>query len=820
MLDLVGRSTAASHEDVFLARYRTLVLVALRVTDGDRAEAEDLVHEAFIRFTLVQPPLDEVQHLDAYLSRMLRNMYTSRIRRRQRAAETSLSILDYDSLDIGFHAMDASGQLEVREMLRAACEYGCVRKRSSKAGSIFLLRFFHGYLPSEIASLSRLSSAIVDALVFRARREVKAYVEHPDQLAFIDRPQRDRPTAPEQRAPEPAMAGIHQPEVAFMDELRARIFNDTHERCWSKKALRERYGDRSAEALSRDDLADLVGCPTCLDAASALLGLPRLADRWPTDTLGPGRRGGPSGGATTGTIASGRQRSRAIFEHRPRELRVSVNGFVIGSHMIGPEANELTLSVNLNEPIASVELLSEQDLCLAFLDISPPPDGNARQRRRVDLSDGRHAQIEVTFASPWPSVRASYSDPRPRLSAHAVSESAGEGEDAIQPQLAIELPRRRPRLFASRFAWVTAALAMATWLLFWTPGTSVSAAERIVDAIRWLVSGVTQSDAPDVGRDVVPARPAPPDIAPPVAPSTPVKPPSLDAARRTHLELKALAELQQVNAYLGQELSFADGDAASVQLRGLVDTEARKRTLAGALDPLLGSHDLRARITTVSEMAKRARPPTRLESETRTFAFSGDRFPIFSGVRRYVLAQQQRQHEASGGVGPLAVDDADLDARTHRLAMQLLDRSRRASQHAWALKHLGDRFPSDVISAASPDTRQLWRTVIGEHARAYAQEQTLLRRDLEPTLPMLDEHVDASGIAELDASIDVDGNTWARITRLHDAHRRLDQSIQDAFSIQSGSKDDVDGVQTAGFWRLMHVSAALAETLAGETKSP
>ncbi len=180
MLHLVGRTTAVSHEDVFIGRYDALVLVALRVTDGDRQEAEDLVHEAFIRFTLVQPPLDQVQHLDAYLSRMLRNMHTSRIRRRQRAAETSLSILDYDTLDIGFRALDARAQLEVREALRAACRYGCARKRSSKAGSVFLLRFFDGYLPSEIATLARLSSAIVDALVFRARKEVKAFVEDPD----------------------------------------------------------------------------------------------------------------------------------------------------------------------------------------------------------------------------------------------------------------------------------------------------------------------------------------------------------------------------------------------------------------------------------------------------------------------------------------------------------------------------------------------------------------------------------------------------------------------------------------------------------------
>ncbi len=824
MLDLVGRSPAATHEDVFLARYRALVLTALRVTDGNRAEAEDLVHEAFIRFTLVQPPLDEVQHLDAYLSRMLRNMYTSRIRRRQRAAETSLSILDYDSLDIGFHAMDASGQLEVREMLRAACEYGCIRKRSSKAGSVFLLRFFHGYLPSEIASLARLSSGIVDALVFRARREVKGYVENPDQLTFIDRTgpravnapagRVERPvTSGDGRSPGPATPGIDRPERAFVDELRARIFNDTHDRCWSKKTLRDMYGNPSAEALSRDDLADLVGCSTCLDAASALLGLPRLADRWPVDTLGPGSRGGPGGGTTPGTITSGRRRARAVFEHRPRQLRVSVNGFILGSHTIGADASELTLSVNLNEPIASVELLSEQGLCLVFLDTSPPPDGNARQRRRVDLRDGRHAQIEVEFAGPWPTVRASYSDPRPRLSAHTEDELAGEIQDATQAQLVLEMPRWPRRLFGSRPAWMTALVAITIWLLFWTPGASVSAAERIADAIRWLVSAVFQSDSPGATREVAPPAPNARDISLPLVTTIPVRPAGMDGARRTSLELKALVELQRVNAYLGQELSFASADGTTVQVRGLVDTNARKLALLGALGPLLSDSDLQARITNVNEIANRPRQPSRTESEARTFAFTRDQFPMFVGVRRYVLSQQQRQHEDSGASGPLVVDDSDVDARTQRFAMQILDRSRRASQHAWALKHLSDRFPAEVISAASPDTRELWQTVVSEHARAYGQEIALLRRDLEPAIRMLNEDVAGGEVADTDSSIDDGGHTWARITRLHDAHRRQDQAIQDAFAIQSGSKDDVDGVQTAAFWTLMDACEALAEGL-------
>jgi RNA polymerase sigma factor (sigma-70 family) len=822
MLDLLGRSTALSHEDVFIGRYQALVLVALKVTDGNRQEAEDLVHEAFIRFTLVQPPLDEVQHLDAYLSRMLRNMYTSRIRRRQRAAETSLSILDYDSLDIGFHAIDVRAKLEVREALRAACEYGCIRKRSSKTGSVFLLRFFHGYLPSEIASLARLSSAIVDALVFRARREVKVYVEHPNQLAFIGGRDAKPPSVSHvghhfsgaNGAVGAANAETDPSEHAFVHELRARIFNDTHNRCWSKKALRDLYRDPSAEALSRDVLADLVGCPICLDAANALLGLPRLADRWPADTLGPGSRGGPSGGGAAASISSGRRRTRAVFEHRPRELRVSVNGFVIGAHTIGLPESDLTLSVNLSEPIALIELLSEQGLCLVFLDIAPPPAGNARQRRRVDLSDGRYAELEVTFAGPWPTVRASYGDPHRLSTAH--SELAGEVDETNQTQVVMTLPRRAARLFGLRPASATVLVgAVLAWLLFWTPGTPVSAAERIANTIRWLVTAVFGSESSPTTREAVPRSSSTRDIAlPPFgAASRPTTPAALTSARRTYLELKALAELHQVGAYLGQELSLAARDGVGVQVRAVVDTKARRQALLTALQPLLVDPNVRARVTTLDEVAAQSKRRAPAATDARAFQFVGDEFPMFATVRRYLLHQHRFQREESGAADPAILADAELDNQTRRFATQVLDRSRRASQHAWALKHLGDRFPAALISQASDDTREIWRGLVREHARAYQQEMALLERDLAPVALTID--AEAAQPGESDASRVIStGDAWSRFTQLLETHRRQDAAIQQGFAIQSDAGDDVDAVHSAAFWKLIERCEALATAIA------
>src|SRR5262249_25270510 len=105
LLDPIRR--VLTHEELFVDRYAALLRAALHVLEGDRRAAEDLLHDAFIRFTLIQPPLDEVKRLDAYFYVMLRNMHTSRVRRGGRVSQVSLSILDFDSLEIGLDRLDA-----------------------------------------------------------------------------------------------------------------------------------------------------------------------------------------------------------------------------------------------------------------------------------------------------------------------------------------------------------------------------------------------------------------------------------------------------------------------------------------------------------------------------------------------------------------------------------------------------------------------------------------------------------------------------------------------------------------------------------------
>src|SRR6266700_6848792 len=97
----------ASPEDLFVQRYDLLMKWSLSLTGNDRTQAEDLVHDAFIQFTVRRSDLGAIENTDAYLNRMLRNMYLSQIRRSAVVQDTSFSIANFDSFEIGLRAIDS-----------------------------------------------------------------------------------------------------------------------------------------------------------------------------------------------------------------------------------------------------------------------------------------------------------------------------------------------------------------------------------------------------------------------------------------------------------------------------------------------------------------------------------------------------------------------------------------------------------------------------------------------------------------------------------------------------------------------------------------
>ena len=159
-------ATTGLHEETFLARYDRLLGWALQLTEGDREQAEDLVHDAFIHFTFSRPDLAAIHNLDGYLYTVLRNIRLSQLRRRQRLAGRPLSDLEYDSAELQVHTDGVAGGARVLLVddllatggtMQAGC--GLIEKAGGRvAGCAFLveLTFLKGrelLTPHEVYSL-------------------------------------------------------------------------------------------------------------------------------------------------------------------------------------------------------------------------------------------------------------------------------------------------------------------------------------------------------------------------------------------------------------------------------------------------------------------------------------------------------------------------------------------------------------------------------------------------------------------------------------------------------------------------------------------
>ena len=407
-------SPSPSHEEIFIQRYRWVMGWALRLTNHDRQQAEDLVHDTFVQFMINQPDLGIVeQNIEGYLYGMLRNMHISQVRRALRLRETAFPLADILSISETASVREelrvVGQKIQVQDELCRVCQYASIRKNSSKVGSAVVLRFFHGYYPNEIAAVTRSSRAGVDKMLQRARTEARLYLKDPDSLVFLHG---------EQPPPELQIKFGQEPED-LLSELREALYRSRSGECFSVEQLRETYQAKEADTLTPQKLAHIVCCGVCLDEVNKLLGLPLLAAREPERMAGRdkrdrGKRGGGPGdgsGSTGDLLEKSRRRLKDVLEHRPKELRVSVNGFILGSHRINSQLNNLSINAKGEEKIGFVEVFSEDEVRLLFCMVDAPPDGPVERRVTAALSDDRSLELFLDFSDSWPNLNVTYNDP-------------------------------------------------------------------------------------------------------------------------------------------------------------------------------------------------------------------------------------------------------------------------------------------------------------------------------------------------------------------------------------------------------------------------
>ena len=475
------------HEEVFLSRYRQLRAWAMQLTENDPEQAEDLVHDTYIQFTLARPDLDSVENLNGYIYAMMRNLNVSRLRRSQCQQNRTLSIVDYDSAELGLRTSDPREQIRLQDELRQICQYACMRKQTSKAGSVLILRFLHGYYPREIARITQSTREAVEERLRIARSEVRQYLSDPKSLRFMS-------AQPIEAMQVPRM-GYAQLTDQLLSDLRKTIFDSCQDECISHKRIRETYEDQNS-VIDSHLLAHIVSCPTCLDQANETLGLPLLSERFATDTLktdsnfkdGDGGGGGVTPGSASETQRREcRRRARQVAEHRPLELSISVNGYLMAAQKIGSDLNEQTLNINVSEKIEFVEVFSEQGVRLLFLAIDDPTKQTPDKRTaNVKLSDDRSLEANLSFGDDWSTVQVIYSDPSLRAESaqeNATKETNGPAGGWIFSQVWKRfLNRLTSSAFWLRPGTVTAAVALiliAALLVSRFQVTTVSAAELL-----------------------------------------------------------------------------------------------------------------------------------------------------------------------------------------------------------------------------------------------------------------------------------------------------------------------------------------------------
>lgn len=264
----IAKTKESKHEEIFIARYDRLLKWAAHLTKPDRDLANDIVQEAFVQFTISSGDLIDINNLDNYLFGVVRNTHLSYLRQTARQHYEPLQNNEFDSETSSLLTVDPRGQIKIRDELRAICRYTCLRKETSVTSSVLILRFFHGYFPSEVAKLLHSARNIVDVQLKSARLEARACLnatsfEYFERTCFSHIPARER----------------FQPAPDLLSELRQEIFATRSGDCLQL----ELFYPAGKTEVTRAVLSHLVSCSRCLDEANRLLGLPLLMERHPVD---------------------------------------------------------------------------------------------------------------------------------------------------------------------------------------------------------------------------------------------------------------------------------------------------------------------------------------------------------------------------------------------------------------------------------------------------------------------------------------------------------------------------------------------------------
>jgi DNA-directed RNA polymerase specialized sigma24 family protein len=448
---------------VLSAKYPWLLRWALHFAQNDRAAAEDLVQETFIRILGIQGTISDLDDIEPLLYTHLRFAYLTERRRAMNHTLQDLSTIDFDTLAISLRTSTVFDQIEVQNELRKILVFLLWRRRSAKFASIFLLRFFHGFSPLEIASICLITRRAVDLGLLHTRQELKTYLTSPSHLHVLR-----RGTAPEYKP-----LNVAVPSRDFENEIVDNIFNSPCGVCPTNTMLERHYQTLNPCPLDCELLAHIVSCKVCLNKVTRLCDVPPPTARSMEDSLKPTRRSVKSKRSEPSEkeilarmFAHREQRMRELFDHRPSGLVIALNAEVVAVRDISSPRAVLRVETRSIKTLDMVEVFSEQGMLMIALPLlRRPPESSPELSQEIALSDDRTLGLIVHFTADGAVIETTYLDP------HFTMDTADE---SIEDMFAISMPEAESakigrKAGGSVLSTVEQPLAQSWWLRLYAP---------------------------------------------------------------------------------------------------------------------------------------------------------------------------------------------------------------------------------------------------------------------------------------------------------------------------------------------------------------
>ena len=200
----------------------------------------------------------------------------------------------------------------------------------------------------------------------------------------------------------------------------------------------------------------------------------------------------------------------------------------------------------------------------------------------------------------------------------------------------------------------------------------------------------------------------------------------LSGPEQLEAEIQILYRLHQLKVCMGEAVELRRKPRLDeLTISGRVVSAERRAQVISAVTPYLRPWihlDLATNDELIARAAARVPHRQQLLSEN-TIISEGGVSRLSSPIRKAMERYLREDVKASSG---------SQDQEADRISLNILNHARLALKHAWALRHLSDRFPPASLQALPDSARSRLHELFSDHAEALGRELRLFRQLVIP----------------------------------------------------------------------------------------